>query len=71
MLDQQSSLYRFAPNAVVLAIRTDQAAPELWRDFADLAPEAVEQAAERVKCLVVQLTCPVLTLRLGRVEGVA
>src|ERR1700687_890720 len=40
MLDGQSSLYRFAPNAVVLAVRTDQAAPELWRDFADLAPEA-------------------------------
>ena len=48
MLDSQSSLYRFAPNAVVLAVRTDQAAPELWRDFADLAPEAAEQAAERV-----------------------
>jgi FkbH-like protein len=48
MLDGQSSLYRFAPNAVVLAVRTDQAAPELWRDFADLAPEAALQAAERV-----------------------
>ena len=48
MLDSQSSLYRFAPNAVVLAVRTDQAAPELWRDFADLAPEAAQQAAERV-----------------------
>ncbi len=40
MLDSESSLYRFAPNAVVLAVRTDQAAPELWRDFADLTPEA-------------------------------
>jgi FkbH-like protein len=48
MLDSQSSLYRFAPNAVVLAVRTDQAAPELWRDFADLAPEVAQQAAERV-----------------------
>jgi FkbH-like protein len=48
MLDSQSSLYRFAPNAVVLAVRADQAAPELWRDFADLAPEAAQQAAERV-----------------------
>src|SRR5258708_5269786 len=47
MLDNQSSLYRFAPNAVVLAVRADQAAPELWRDFADLAPEAAQQAAER------------------------
>ncbi len=48
MLDSQSSLYRFAPNAVVLAVRADQAAPELCRDFADLAPEAAQQAAERV-----------------------
>jgi FkbH-like protein len=48
MVDGQSSLYRFAPNAVVLAVRTDQAAPELWRDFADLAPEVAQQAAERV-----------------------
>ncbi len=48
MLDGQSSLYRFAPNAVVLAVRADQAAPELWRDFADLPPEAARQAAERV-----------------------
>jgi FkbH-like protein len=48
MLDGQSSLYRFAPNAVLLAVRTDQAAPELWRDFADLSPEAAQQAAERV-----------------------
>ncbi len=48
MLDSESSLYRFTPNAVVLAARTDQAAPELWRDFGDLAPEAAQQAAERV-----------------------
>src|SRR5271169_4262886 len=48
MLDGQSSLYRFAPDAVVLAVRTDQAAPELWRDFADLAPEAAREATERV-----------------------
>ncbi len=48
LLDGQSSLYRFAPNAVALVVRTDQAAFELWRDFADLAPEAAQQAAERV-----------------------
>jgi FkbH-like protein len=47
MLDGESSLYRFAPDAVVLAVRTDQAAPELWRDFADLAPAAAQQAADR------------------------
>src|SRR6266481_9380732 len=48
MLDSRSSLYRFAPDAVALAVRSDQAAPELWRDFADLAPEAAQQAIERV-----------------------
>jgi len=48
MVDGQSSLYRFAPNAVLLAVRADQAAPELWRVFADLAPEAGQQAGERV-----------------------
>ena len=48
MLDGQSSLYRFAPNAVVLAVRADQAAPELWRDFAELVPEAAQHAVERV-----------------------
>jgi FkbH-like protein len=48
ILDGQSSLYRFAPDAVVLAVRTDQAAPELWGDFADLAPEATQPAAKRV-----------------------
>ncbi len=48
IVDSESSLYRFKPNAVVLAVRTDQAAPELWRDFADLAPEVAQRAAERV-----------------------
>ncbi len=48
ILDSQSSLYRFAPNAVVLAVRADRAAPELCRDFADLAPDAAQQAAQRV-----------------------
>ena len=47
ILDEGSSLYRFAPNAVVLVVRTDEAAPELWRDFADLSPDAAQQAAER------------------------
>ena len=48
ILDSESSLYRFTPNAVVLAVRADQAAPELWRDFADLSPEVAQQAAKRV-----------------------
>src|SRR5271157_3454091 len=52
MLDGQSSLYRFAPDAVVLAVRTDQAAPELWRDFADPTPEAGLPIDARVRSIV-------------------
>ena len=48
IVDAGSSLYRFAPNAVVLAVRTEDVAPDLSRDFADLSPEAAQQAAERV-----------------------
>lgn len=48
MLDGESSLYRFEPNAVMLAVHTEQAAPELWHDFADYAPEGAQQAVERV-----------------------
>ncbi len=48
IVDTQSSLYRFAPNAVVLAVRTEEVAPDLARDFADLSAEAAQQAADRV-----------------------
>jgi FkbH-like protein len=48
IVDANGSLYRFAPNAVVLAVRTEDVAPELAHQFADLAPEAARQAAERV-----------------------
>jgi FkbH-like protein len=47
ILDASSSLYAFAPNAVVLAVRTDQAAPELWRDFVDLSLQDAQQAVAR------------------------
>src|SRR5260370_8215230 len=43
MLDSQSSLYRFAPNAVVLAVRAAQAAPDLCRDFAHPPPQPPHQ----------------------------
>jgi len=48
IVDAGSSLYRFAPNAVVLAVRTKDVAPDLAREFADLSPEAARQAADRV-----------------------
>ena len=48
IVDAGSSLYRFAPNVAVLAVRTEDLAPDLARDFADLSPEAARQAADRV-----------------------
>jgi FkbH-like protein len=47
LLDANSPLYRFAPDAVVLAVRGDAAAPELYSGFADLSSEAAQQATER------------------------
>ena len=48
IVDPSSSLYRFAANAVVLAVRSEDVAPDLAREFADLAPEAARQSADRV-----------------------
>ena len=48
MLDPSSSLYHFSPNVVVLAARTPDVAPDLWNQFADLAPDAVAAAVKRV-----------------------
>ena len=48
IVDAGSSLYRFAPNVVILAVRTEDVAPDLAREFADLSPEAADQAAGRV-----------------------
>jgi FkbH-like protein len=48
IVDAGSSLYRFAPNAVILAVRAEDVAPDLAREFADLSPESAQQGAERV-----------------------
>ncbi len=48
IVDASSSLYRFAPNAVILAVRTEEVAPDLASTFADQSPEAAQQAAGRV-----------------------
>ena len=45
IVDAGSSLYRFAPNAVVLAVRAEDAASDLCSRFADLAPDAAHEAA--------------------------
>ena len=48
IVDAGCSLYRFAPNAVILAVRAEDVAPDLTRGFADLSPEAAREAADRV-----------------------
>jgi FkbH-like protein len=48
ILDRESSLYRFAPNAVVVAVRTPDIAPELWGDFSGLSQAAIQTGIERV-----------------------
>ena len=48
ILDPDSFLYRFIPDAVIIAARTADLAPELWHDYPDLAPEAVPGIVRRV-----------------------
>jgi FkbH-like protein len=48
ILAEESPLYRFEPDIVILAVQTRDVAPELWRDFADLSPADTAATAERV-----------------------
>lgn len=48
MLDPDSTLYRFAPDAVILAVQTRDLAPDLWHDFARLDTDARRAIAARV-----------------------
>ena len=48
ILNPGSPLYAFAPDIVLLAVHTADIAPELWDGFADLAPGAAAQVADRV-----------------------
>jgi FkbH-like protein len=48
ILDSASSLYGFAPNAVILAVQTGDIAPDLWQDYAHLSGDAAVTAAKRV-----------------------
>src|SRR5438445_12923623 len=48
ILDPASALYDFAPDAVILAVQTRDAAPDLWRDFPALRSEQIHMAVDRV-----------------------
>jgi len=47
-LDPESALYRFEPDAVILAVETREAAPELWRDSAKLSAAESHAAVRRL-----------------------
>src|SRR5262249_12812341 len=47
-LDPGSSLYRFDPDAIVLAIQTRDIAPALWNEFADMTVESAESVRKGV-----------------------
>jgi FkbH-like protein len=48
ILDENSPLYRFAPDGVILAARTADLAPDLWNQYPDLSQAAVAEAVQRV-----------------------
>jgi len=48
ILDKESSLYRFAPDCALLAIRTADVAPDLWKDYPDLSSASAIHAVDRV-----------------------
>lgn len=48
ILDPNSSLYAFAPDTVILAVRTPDIAPDLWERYSSLPAEAIQEACQRV-----------------------
>ena len=48
ILDSASALYSFEPQAVILAVRTPDIAPDLWTQYADLAPDSIAASIQRV-----------------------
>lgn len=48
ILDAGSSLYRFQPDIIVLAVQTRDLAPDLWSRFPELSAEDVQTAVGRV-----------------------
>jgi FkbH-like protein len=48
IMDPGSSLYGFAPDAVILAVQTRDVAPDLWDDSSFFAPEQMDAIVARV-----------------------
>ncbi len=48
ILDETSSLYRFSPEIVILAVQTRDLSPELWIRYPDLSAAEVQACVDRV-----------------------
>lgn len=48
IMDPGSTLYSFAPDAVILAVQTRDISPDLWNNFSSLAPDQVQTVVARV-----------------------
>jgi FkbH-like protein len=49
MLDPGSALYGYSPDGAILAVQTEDVAPDLWNAYADLTPEERQAAIQRVQ----------------------
>jgi FkbH-like protein len=52
LLDPESKVYAFAPDAVLLAVQARDLVPRLWEDFADLDGDAVTAAVDDASALL-------------------
>jgi FkbH-like protein len=48
IMDAGSTLYSFAPDAVVLAVQTRDIAPDLWNNFTSLTTEQIRASIDRI-----------------------
>ena len=48
ILDSSSNLYSFDPQVVFLAVRTPDAAPDLWTQYTDLSRDGIAEIVQRV-----------------------
>jgi len=48
IVDPESLLYKFNPDAVILATQTRDLAPELWRDYSRMSAEQVQSSSSQI-----------------------
>ena len=55
ILAEDSGLYAFDPHTVIVAVQSRDISPALWRDFADLTPQAVQDEIQTVSGVLIGL----------------